>query len=380
VPLELTPQQRELQMAARSLAENVLKPRAAEIDRTAVFPTENLRAMAELGFCGMSVPKEYGGTGLDALTICLITEELARGCPSSAGVLMAFVVGIQPIVQFGSHRQKETFLPGLAAGRKHICFCVTEEHAGSDVAAIRTHAVRRGDHWVVNGHKTLIGNAAAADLCILAAKTDPEAGHKGVSVFLVPKAAEGVRLGTVYDKFGMRGTNTAELFFENVVVRDEDLLGDPGKGSHYLLKTLDLARLTVAAEAIGMAQAAFDSAVEYSKTRITFGKTLSNHQAIQFKLADMATEIHAARLMMYEGCRLYDQGRPFNKEASMAKLYASEMASRVTSDALQIHGGRGFVGNGLVQRLFRDSRYTEIWEGTSEIQRIIIARCVLDSK
>jgi butyryl-CoA dehydrogenase len=374
----LTPTQQKFRDAARKLADERLSRDAARIDKEAAFPEAGLRAMAELGLCGMSVPEEYGGSDLDALTICLVTEELARGCPSTAAVLMAYVIGIQPLVQFGTSAQKRAYLPDLAKAKRSICFAVSEAHTGSDVSAISTTAERRGDRWILNGTKCLIGNAVGAHLCVLAAKTDPSAGHKGVSVFIVETTSPGYSVSAVYEKMGMRGTTTGELTLKNVEVPDTAILGEVGKGSGYLLKTLDLARLTLAAEAIGLAQAALEEAVAYAKQRITFGKPIAQYQGIQFMIADMATSVHAARTMLHDACALQARNEPFSLEAAMVKLFASEMAGRVADNALQIHGGWGLVDRSKVERLYRDARYTRVWEGTSEIQRLIISRSVLE--
>jgi alkylation response protein AidB-like acyl-CoA dehydrogenase len=366
-----------LVQAARRLADEVLAPDAQRIDREAVFPARALRAMADAGLCGMTVPAEYGGNPADAATICRVTEELARGCPSSAAVLMAYVIGIQPLVLVGTDQQKRAYLPDLTRARRSVCFAVTEAHTGSDVSAIATTAIRNGKGWVLNGVKCMIGNAAGADLCIVAAKTDPTAGHKGVSMFVVEAETPGYSVSHIYEKMGMRGTTTGEITLSNVQVPTNALLGAEGKGSSYALQTLDLARLTLAAEAIGLSQAALDDSVAYAKQRITFGEPLAQRQGIQFMLADMATQLHAARTMLYDACALHAQERSFNKEASMVKLFASEMAAQVTDCAVQIHGGWGVVDRPKVEKLFRDARYTRIWEGTSEIQRIIISRCLL---
>ncbi|MDO8704414.1 MAG: acyl-CoA dehydrogenase family protein [Sulfuricaulis sp.] len=374
----LTPTQQKYKDMARKLANEQLSKDAARIDKEAAFPVAGLRAMAELGLCGMTVPKEYGGLDLDALSICLVTEELARGCPSTAAVLMAYVIGIQPLVQFGTPAQKKAYLPDLAQAKRSICFAVTEALTGSDIATIGTTARRKGDGWVLNGTKCLIGNGAGADLCVVAAKTDPDAGHKGVSVFIVETASAGYSVSAVYEKMGMRGTTTAELTLKDVEVPATAVIGEIGKGSRYLLQTLDLARLTLGAEAIGLSQAALEESVAYAKQRVTFGKPISEHQGIQFMLADMATSVHAARTMLHDACRLHGRKEPFAVEASMVKLFASEMAGRVTDAAVQIHGGWGVVDRPKVERLFRDSRYTRIWEGTSEIQRLVISRGVLE--
>lgn len=366
--------------AARRLAQEVLAPDAQRVDREAAFPAKALRAMADAGFCGMTIPAEYGGNPVDATTICRVTEELARGCPSTAAVLMAYVIGIQPLVEVGTKEQKKAYLPELATARRSICFAATEAHAGSDVAGMRMTAKRHRDGWVLNGVKCLIGNAVGADLCIVGAKTNPDAGHKGVSVFVVEASSPGYSVSHVYEKMGMRGTTTGEITFDNVVVPDSALLGIEGRGSEYLLRTLDLARLTLAAEAIGLSQAALEQSIAYAKQRTTFGEPLANRQGIQFMLADMATSLHASRTMLYHACELRNQGKPFNMEASMVKLFASEAAARISDCALQIHGGWGLVDRSKAEALYRDARYTRIWEGASEIQRMIISRCLLQQR
>ncbi|MEO8297119.1 MAG: acyl-CoA dehydrogenase family protein [Burkholderiales bacterium] len=366
-----------LVLAAQRLAREVLAPDAARIDREAAFPAAALQAMADAGLCAMTIPPEYGGNPANEAVICRVTEELAKGCPSTAGVLMAFVIGIAPIVNQGTPEQKQAYLPDLAKARRSVCFAVTEAHTGSDVAAISTTATRKGDSWVLNGKKALIGNAGGADLCILAAKTDPAAGHKGVSVFIVDAKTPGYSVSHIYEKMGMRGTTTGEITLDNVEVPASALLGVPGKGSGYMLQTLDMARLTLAAEALGLSQAAMDEAVAYAKQRVTFGETLAQRQGIQFMLADMAVPLHATRVMLYHACDLAMQGKSFTQEAAMVKLFASEMAQKVTDCALQIHGGWGLVDRSKVEKLYRDARYTRIWEGASEIQRMIISRGLL---
>ncbi|MCK1394515.1 acyl-CoA dehydrogenase family protein [Bradyrhizobium sp. 1] len=367
--------QKEAQLSARKFAEDVLKPAAQRVDTEAEFPSDAVRAMADLGFTGLSVPEEYGGLNRDALTICLVTEELARGCPSTAGVLMAFVIGIQPIVRFGTAEQKRTYLPDLAIAKRSICFAVTEAHTGSDVSAISTTAKREGDGWRLSGVKTLIGNAVNADLCILAAKTDA-----GVSVFIVDARSPGYSVSKVYEKMGMRGTTTGEITLDNVHVPNLGLVGVEGRGASLLLGTLDLARLTLAAEAIGIAQRALEEALSYSLQRSTFGKQISEYQAIQFMIADMATSIHASRVMLHDACQLADGGQSFTREAAMVKLFSSEMANRAADTALQVRGGWGLVDRSTVERLYRDARYTRIWEGTSEIQRLVIFRSLLKTE
>lgn len=370
---ELSREHQELRETARKLADSQLRPRADEVDRQGDYPWDHLHAMAQLGFCGLSIPTEYGGSAADALSLIVVTEEIARGCASAAAILMAFVVGAGTIVEAGSEEQKQRYLPSVARGERGICFAVTEPHAGSDVAAIRSVATRSGDDWVLNGNKALIGNVGPAEICVVALKTAPDAGHRGISVFVVEKGTPGLRVGHIEDKMGLRGTVTGELLLEDVRVPADALLGEPGGGFKYLMRSLNVARLTAAAQAIGIAQAAFEEALQYSQQRVTFGKPLAKHQAIRFALADMATEIQAARSLVYQACRLHDRGLPFVKEAAMAKLFASEMANRVAHKALQTHGGYGYIKGYAVERLYREARITEIYEGASEIQRMIIA-------
>jgi len=363
--------------AARRLAAEQLVPNAARVDREAAYPADTVKAMAASGLCALTIPKEYGGNLVDNATVCRVLEELARGCPSTAGVLAAWVVGSAPLVTYGSPEQKASLLPDLAAGKRSVCFAITEPHTGSDIAAIRTTARRDGDGWLINGHKALIGNAVGAHVCVVAAKTDPDAGHRGVSAFIVDARTPGLKVSHVYEKMGMRGTTTGEISLNDVRVPADALLGPMGKGSTVFLKSLDLGRFTVAAQAVGIAQAALELATAYAKQRVTFGEPLSQRQAIQFKLADMAVAIHASRTMLYDGCRKLDAGAAVVSEAAMAKLYASEAAAMVTDEAVQIFGGWGVVDRPRVEALYRDARYLRIWEGASEIQRLVIARHVL---
>lgn len=375
--LDLDPVQLEMQALARRLAEKQLKPRAEEVDRTAEYPWDHVQAMAQLGFCGLSIPEEYGGVNAGALTMCLVVEEVARGCPSTAAILMAYVLGVISIIRFGTPEQKRKYLPDIAGGKKGICVAITESHAGSDVAAIRSTARSKGDKWVLNGVKSLIGNVGPADLCVVAVKTDPVAGHKGISTFLIEKGTPGLRVGRIEEKMSMRGTVTGELVMEDVTVLGDHVLGEVGSGFKNIMKSLDLGRLAAAAQAIGIAQAAYEEAVRYSQDRTAFGMQLAQHQSIAFKIADMATQVHAARVMLHHACALFDAGKPHSKEASMVKLFASEAATRVTHSAQQVFGGWGIIKGNVVERLYRDARVTEIYEGTSEIQRMVISRHIL---
>lgn len=363
--------------AARALARGYLRENAQRIDTEELFPREGLKKMAEAGLCGMTIPTEYGGHDVNATTMCRIMEALAYGCPSTAGVLMAYVIGIQPLVAFGTPEQKRESLPKLATAESSCCLALTEAHAGSDLATIRMTATRDGDHYVLNGKKVLIGNVVGSDVCLAIAKTDPDAGHRGISMFVVRNPTPGYTVSHVYTKLGMRGTTTGEIIFDNVRVPASALVGKEGEGLKYALSVLDLARLALSAECVGLAEAALEEAVSYAQQRVAFGRPIADQQGIQFMIADMATRLHAARVMLYDAAGKCDAGEPYSKEASMVKLFASEMCNDVASKALQINGGAGLVDNPRAQQLFRDARYTIMWEGTSEIQRVIISRATL---
>ncbi|MGE0586299.1 MAG: acyl-CoA dehydrogenase family protein [Flavobacteriaceae bacterium] len=363
--------------AARELAETYLRDNAQRIDTQELFPREGLQKMAAAGLCGMTIPKEYGGHDVNATTMCKIMEALAYGCPSTAGVLMAYVIGIQPLVAYGTPEQKKAYLPKLATAESSCCLALTEAHAGSDLATIRMTARREGDEYVLNGKKVLIGNVVGSDVCLVVAKTDPDAGHKGISMFVVRNPTPGYTVSHVYTKLGMRGTTTGEITFDNVRVPASAMVGKEGAGLKHALSVLDLARLALAAECVGLAQAALEEAVSYANERVAFGQAIAGHQGIQFMIADMATKIHAARVMLYDAAAKCDAGKAYSTEASMVKLFASEMCNDVASKGLQINGGAGLVDNPRAQQLFRDARYTIMWEGTSEIQRVIISRATI---
>ncbi len=376
--LELSEEQRLVRDMVRDLAQNEIAPRAALVDKNEEFPAENLRKMAELGLLGLPWPEKYGGGGGDYLSYAIAVEEIARACGSTALIYAAHVsLGCAPIYYFGTEEQKQKWLPHLCSGRGLAAFGLTEPEAGSDAGATRTTAVRDGDSYVLNGSKMWITSGAIADVVTCTAKTDPAAGTRGISCFLVEKGTPGFIPGKNEPKMGLKGSVTSALSFENCRVPAGNLLGKEGEGFKQMLITLDGGRISIGAMALGLAQAAFDEAVRYARQRVQFGQPIASFQAIQWMIADMATEIDAARLMVYRAAALKDAGRPFTKEAAMAKLYASEVAERAAFKAIQIHGGYGYSREYPVERIYRDQRLCTIGEGTSEIQRLVIARQVL---
>ncbi len=375
---QLTDEQRMVRDMVRDLATKEIAPRAAEVDKTEEFPADNIRKMAELGLLGLPYPEEYGGGGGDYLGYAIAVEEIARACGSTALIYAAHVsLGCGPIYSFGSEEQKQKWLPRLCSGRGLGAFGLTEPEAGSDAGATRTVAVREGDCYVLNGSKMWITSGAIADVVTCTAKTDPSAGTRGISCFLVEQGRPGFIPGKNEPKMGLKGSVTSALSLENCRVPAENLLGKEGEGFRQMLITLDAGRISIGAMALGLAQAALDEAIRYSKERVQFGQPISRFQAIQWMIADMATEIDAARLMVYRAAALKDAGRRFTREAAMAKLYASEVAERAGFKAIQIHGGYGYSREYPVERIYRDQRLCTIGEGTSEIQRLVIAREVL---
>ncbi|MBK7015699.1 MAG: acyl-CoA dehydrogenase family protein [Sulfuritalea sp.] len=359
----------------RDFAREQLAPKAAEWDRTSHFPREELRALGELGVCGMVVPEEWGGAGLDYVSLALALEEIAAGDGATSTIISvqnSVVCG--PINAFGTDVQKETYLKNLASGEWLGCFCLTEPHVGSDAAAIRTKAVRDGDHWVLNGVKQFITTGKNAKVAVVFAVTDPGAGKKGISAFIVPADTPGYLVARVEEKLGQHASDTAQILFENCRIPAENLLGGEGQGYRIALSNLEGGRIGISAQAVGMARAAFEAALHYAHERESFGKPIFEHQAVNFRLADMATQIEVARQMVHHAAALRDAGRPCLKEASMAKLFASEMAEKVCSDAIQIHGGYGYVSDFPVERIYRDVRVCQIYEGASDIQRLVIGR------
>ncbi|KPL23916.1 MAG: acyl-CoA dehydrogenase [Anaerolineae bacterium SM23_84] len=374
----LTEEQQMTQRMVRDFAENEIRPVAQEMDASGEFPWEIIRKMGSLGLMGLPIPEEYGGSGADTLTYAMAVEEISR-VSGSLGITLASHVslGLDLIDHFGTEEQKRKYLPPLARGQGLAAFGLTEPEAGSDAGAVKTTAVLDGDQWVINGQKVFITSGSIADMVVVAAVTDKSAGTKGISNFIVEKDTPGFRPGRDEEKMGLRASVTSQLFFEDCRVPKDNLLGQRGEGYKQFLITLDGGRISIGAMAVGLAQGAFEAAVEYSKQRVQFGQPIAKFQAIQWMIADMATEIDAARMMVYRAAWLKDQGVRYTKEAAMAKLYASEAAERACFKAIQIHGGYGYVREYDVERIYRDNRLTTIGEGTSEIQRLVIARQIL---
>lgn len=376
--MELTEEQKLIRRTVRKFAEEVLKPRAAEIDEKEEFPLDSVKKMAEEGFLGLIFPEEYGGSGLDTLCYTIATEEISRVCGSTGLTFAAHIsLGCHPIYAFGTEEQKKKYLTPLASGEKIGAFGLTEPNAGSDAGGTETHARRDGDSYVINGTKIYITNASYADIFTFAAVTDPEKGNKGISALIVEKGTPGFKVGAKEKKLGCRGSDTGELIFEDCRIPTENLLGEENNGFHVFMHTLDGGRISIAAMALGIAQGAFESALAYSKERVQFGRPICDFQLVKGLLADMAVNIEAARLLTYKVSVMKDKEVPFTKEAAMAKLFASETAMNVTTKAVQILGGAGYCKDYPVERYFRDAKLTEIGEGTSEIQRLVIAREVL---
>jgi butyryl-CoA dehydrogenase len=374
----LTEEQRLIQTMARDFAHNELIPTAAERDRTKEFPRENLKQMGELGFLGMMIPEQYGGVGLDAVSYVCALSEIAYGCASTAVVMSVHnSVCCEPIVAWGTEDVKQRFLPRLATGEILGSFALTEPHAGSDPVAQRTTAVKDGPEWILNGTKQFITTGANSGVTVVTAVTDREKRHGGVTAFLVEKGTPGFNVGKAEEKMGLRASDTVQLVFEDCRVPDENILGGEGMGFRIAMTALDSGRIGIAAQSVGVAQAALDMAVSYAREREAFGKPIAMHQGLRFMMADMATEIEAARLLMFNAASMKDRGEHFTAQASMAKLYSSEMVNRVVSRALQIHGGYGYCQDFPIERLYRDARVFTIYEGTSEIQRIVISNHLL---
>ena len=373
--MQFTEEQRLIRDTARAFAAEQLAPNAAEWDAEARFPAEAVRAMAELGFLGMQTPVEWGGSGVDNVSAALVMEEISAGDGACATIMaVQNTVVCVPIADYGSEAQKERFLRPLVAGELLGAFMLTEPHAGSDAGAIRTRAEKVGNKYVVNGSKQFITTGSHADVALCFAVTDPDAGSKGISAFLVPTELEGYRVIRTEKKLGQRASDTCAIALDDLELTPDLLLGEEGQGYRIALANLESGRIGVAAQAVGMARAAFDHARAYAKERESFGKKLIEHQAIAFKLAEMKTQITAGRQLYLLAAERRDRGEPCLNEASMAKLFASEMAERVCSDAIQIHGGYGYLQDFPVERIYRDVRVTQIYEGASEIQKMLIAR------
>ncbi len=374
----LTEEQRMIRDMVREFAVDTVEPRASEIDRNSRFPQETFAEMAELGLMGLPVAEEYGGGGADYLAYAIAIEELARVCASTALGLAAHTSLVcMPIFLFGSEAQKQKYLPDLTSGAVLGAYGLTEPNAGSDAGGTRTNGVKQGDRYIVNGSKIFITNANYAGTFIATAVTGPGEGTRGISALIFPKETPGFSLGGKDEKLGMRGSDWGTLQFDNAEIPIENRLGEEGEGFKYFMQTLDNGRISIGALAVGIAQGALDKALRYAKERRQFGKAIAEFQAIQFMLADMAMEIEAARLLVYNAARLKLAGRPFTREASMAKLFSSEVAMRAANHAIQIHGGYGYTKDFPVERYLRDAKLCEIGEGTSEIQRTVIARSLL---
>ncbi len=375
---QLTEEQRMIQTMVRDFAREVVMPTASERDRTKEFPRDILRQMGELGLMGMNVPPEYNGAGADTVSYSAALQEIAYACASTAVIMSVHnSVACGPIYLFGSDLQKEMFLKPLAAGEKIGSFALTEPGAGSDPASQRTRAVREGDTYVINGTKLFITSGKNSDLTVATAYTDRDKKHRGISAFIVEKGMAGFHVGKEEDKMGLRSSDTAELIFEDCRVPAENLLGQEGDGFMIAMASLDGGRIGIASQSVGLAQACLDAAVSYAKERVQFNKPISQFQGIRWMIADMATQIEAARLLTFNAAAMRDRGEDFTGAASMAKLFASEMANRIAYQALQIHGGYGYIKEFPVERYYRDARVLTIYEGTSEIQRKVIANHVI---
>jgi len=380
VNLELTEEQKLLERTVREFAEAEVKPLAAEIDETGQFPRETLRKAAELGLTGISVAEEWGGAGMDHMSYAIVMEEIARVCASTSVILsVQNSLYCGTLEKFGTDEQKKKFLVPFARGERIGCYALTEPQAGSNAAALKTKAVRKGDCYVVNGTKAWITNGGVADAGVIYVNTQPEKGEKGITALVIEKGAPGFSVGKEEKKLGIHATACVELSFVDCEVPAANRIGNEGDGYKIALTTLDGGRIGIASQATGIAQGAFEAALAYAKERQAFGHPIAEFQAIQFMLADMATEIEAARLLARRAAWKQDTGQRFSMEAAIAKLFASEMATRVAHKAIQIHGGNGYSREYPVERAYRDARITEIYEGTSEIQRLVIAGWVLKS-
>jgi alkylation response protein AidB-like acyl-CoA dehydrogenase len=374
---QLSTEQKMVRLMAKDFARKELEPLAAKRDKEEIFPMDVVKKMGQLGLLGMMVPAEYGGVGAGAVSYCLALQEIAYSCASTAVTMSVANLSTEPLLKFGNENQKAKYLFKLAQGDLLGCFALTEPGAGSDPGSLSIKAEDKGDYYLINGTKTFITHGQYADVVNLITRTSPEKGSKGLSAFIVEKGTPGFSIGTREDKMGLRASNTVELLFEDCQVPKENLLGKEGLGFKIAMTALDSGRIGIASQALGITRACLDESIRYAKERKQFGKAISSFQAIQWMIADMATGIEAASLLTLSAAWRKDQGMPFTKEASMAKLFASELANKSAYLAMQIHGGYGYLKDFKVERLYRDARATSIYEGTSEIQRIVIARELL---
>lgn len=372
--LQFTEEQMMMRKMVRDFAESDIKPNIEKMS-AGEFPWEIINKMGELGLMGITTPEEYGGAGMDFTSYIIAIHELSK-VSATVGVILSVhtSVGTNPILQFGTVEQKKRFVPKLASGESLAAFCLTEPSAGSDAGAIKSRAVRDGDHYIINGSKVFITNGGEADIYIVFAVTDPSKGSRGISTFIVEKDSLGLRIGKDEKKMGLDGSRTVSLTFEDMKVPAENLLGEEGKGFKIAMANLNIGRIGIAAQALGIADAAFEAAVGYAKERKQFGKPIAEQQAVAFKLADMATAVEGAKLLLYRAADLCSSGKPCVKEVSMAKLFASKAAVENATEAIQVFGGYGYTKDYPVERFFRDAKVTEIYEGTSEIQRIVISK------
>jgi alkylation response protein AidB-like acyl-CoA dehydrogenase len=376
--LTLSDEQEQVQRTAREFATEKVLPRAAAIDEQAKVPRELIAEMGALGFMGVYVPERYGGSGLDVLSYVLVIEEINRACASTGVVLCSHVsLALEPVLRHGTDAQKERYLPGLARGELLGCFALSEPASGSDAAAMRTSARRDGDTWVLNGTKNFITNGSIADIAIVFAQTDPAQRHKGIAAFIVETKTPGFSVGKLEHKLGIRGSDTAQLVFQDCRVPAANLLGEVGDGFRIALSTLDGGRISIAAQAVGIGRACLEDSLAYAKDREAFGKKIADFQAIQWMLADMATEIDAARLLTWKAASLKDAGEDHILAAAEAKLFASDAAVKASRDCVQIFGGYGYLKDFPAERHYRDAKITEIYEGTSEIMKLVIAEEIL---
>ncbi len=378
---KLTDEQLMIQNMVREFSRKVIAATASERDKTKEFPEENFRQMGELGLMGMMIPEIYGGEEADAVSYVLALSEIAYSCASTSVVMsVQNSIVCESFYKFGTEEQKLKFLVPLASGEIIGAFALTEPDAGSDPVSQATTAVREGDSYVINGTKRFITSGKNSSVVLVTAKTDESVGHRGISCFIVPKGTPGLVVGHMEDKMGLRASDTTDVIFENCRVPAANILGEEGDGFKIAMSGLDSGRIGIAAQSLGVAQAAFDAAVKYAQKRKQFGSVISKHQAIRFQIADMATQIEAARQLIFSAASMKDRGEPYTKEASIAKLFASEMVNKVTARAIQIHGGYGFTKDYNVERYYRDARVFTIYEGTSEIQRMVISNHILRDK
>jgi butyryl-CoA dehydrogenase len=373
----LTKEQEMVRKMAREFTVNEVEPIAAEIDEQGIFPAETLEKAGKIGLMGMPFPREYGGAGADYISYIMAIEEISKGCGSTGVIIQTHcALCTWPIFTYGTEEQKKKYMPGLTSGKMIGAFGLTEPNAGSDAAGIQTKAVDKGDHWLLNGSKIFISNGAVADVIIVMAMTDKSKGTRGITAFIVEKGMEGFSVPKKEHKMGICGSVTTELLFENVKLPKENLLGEIGRGFGIAMKSLDVGRLGIAAQALGIAQGAFDKTVEYMKSRKQFGRSLDKFQALAFEMADMQTRIDASRFLLYNAADKRQKGLPSTIEAAQAKLYCSETAMHVTTKAVQFHGGYGYIKDYPVERMMRDAKITEIYEGTSEVMKMVISGSV----